>query len=433
MKFAKAILLVVVLSFNAATGQVRQSPPIAQKTENIQDLIEEALSKNPAIAVEFHKMEAARARVPQAGALMDPELTFKLMEIPGTDFNNASFANIELMQVIAFPSKLSAQRSIAELLIEHAHHDHMETVLGVIADVKSMVAMLWFARESKAINESNRELMTKVLKSAETAYTVGRASQQEVLKTKIELAKISVTDSKIQEQIIAAESKLRSLLNRSASTPIGTIEPAAGPVALPTVGQLLAYAHENRPMLLHDSLNVLEKQLNIGLMKKEYLPDFKVSLEYVRMPVMMANRWSISAGITLPFAPWTIAKASSKVQEAEAEQLMSSAMYTASKNDLESQVRSGYASLEALANELVTLQSTILPQSRQSISLLLTEYETGTTSYLMLLDGYRMYNEMRLDFAMARMNYQETLASLERSVGVSDIQFVASFRKDHHQ
>jgi hypothetical protein len=44
-----------------------------------------------------------------------------------------------------------------------------------------------------------------------------------------------------------------------------------------------------------------------------------------------------------------------------------------------------------------------------------------------------MYNEMQLDLAMALMNYQETLASLERSVGVSDLQYIASFRKDNHQ
>ena len=52
---------------------------------------------------------------------------------------------------------------------------------------------------------------------------------------------------------------------------------------------------------------------------------------------------------------------------------------------------------------------------------------------MMVLDGYRMFNEMQLDYAMAQMSYQETLASLERSVGVTDIQFVASFGKDHHQ
>ena len=433
MKYATAILLFVSLSLQAAIGQTARPAPVTPKVENLQDLIEEALSQNPDIAVELYKMQAAQAHIPQSGSLMDPELIFKLMEIPGTDFNKASFANIELMQVVPYPTKLSGQRTIAELLTVHAHHDHMEMVLGVISELKSSLAMLWFARESQAINESNKDLLAKVLRSAETSYTVGKTSQQEVLKTKIEFAKLSMNAEKIREQIINAESKLRTILNRKATIPFGVVDIARNPASLPTIDQLLAYARDNKPMLMHDSLNVVEKQLTVELMKKEFLPDFKFSLEYVRMPVMMENRWSISAGITLPFAPWTVAKTSSKVQEAEAEHMMLSAMYTASKNNIDAQIRSGYASLQALGNQIATLQNTILPQSRQSIELLITEYETGSGSYMMLLDGYRMYNEMRLDYAMATMTYQETLASLERSVGVSDIQFVGTIRKDIHQ
>ena len=433
MKYAKAILLLVVLTSRVALSQNAQQAPAALKEENLQELIEEALARNPEIGVETHKIEAARVHLPQAGALMDPELSFKLMEIPGTELHKAMYANIELMQVITFPTKLTTQRSIAELLVEHAHHDQMETVLGVIADLKSAMAMLWFARQSQEINESDNELLTKILRATETAYTVGKASQQEVLRTNIELARLSINEGKIREQIVTAESKLRALLNRPATMPIGRFDISRQPVVLPPIGYLLDYARDNKPMLVHDSLNVLEKQLTVGLMRKEYLPDFKFALEYVRMPVLMENRWSVSAGITLPFAPWTIAKTSSKLQEAEAEQMMLSSMYEASKNSVENQIRSGYASLQAIEKQLVTTQNTILPQVRQSIQILLTDYGTGNTSYLMLLDGYRMYNEMQLDFAMALMNYQETLAALERSVGVSDLQHAVPFRKDNQQ
>jgi cobalt-zinc-cadmium efflux system outer membrane protein len=433
MKIARAILLLVVLATRVAVSQSAQQTQATQREENLQDLIEEALSRNPEIGVGLYKMEAARLHEPQAGALMDPELDFKLMEIPGTELSKATYANIELMQVISFPTKLTAQKAIAELLTEHAHHDHMETVLSVIAGLKSMMAMLWFARQSESINDSDKELLTKILRAAETAYTVGKTSQQEVLRTNIELARVSINEARIHEQIASAESKLRALLNRPATVPIGRIQISDQPISLPSIDLLLEYSRANKPMLIHDSLNVLEKQLTVGLMKKEYLPDFKVALEYVRMPVMMENRWSVSAGITLPFAPWTITKTSSKIQEAEAERSMLSSMYTASKNSVESQIRSGYASLQSIEKQVLITRRTILPQLRQSIQLLLTEYETGKTSYMMLLDGYRMYNQMRLDFAMAVMNYQQSLASLERSVGVSDLQFISSFRKENHQ
>ena len=433
MKYAQAVLLLIVLLIPPVCGQELNSRTPAGRTENIQDLIEEAMSRNPGIAVGLHAMEATKAHEPQAGALMDPELTFKLMEIPGTDLNRASYANVELMQVVPFPGKLSGQREIAELLTEHAHHDHMETMLSVVADLKRTVAMLWFARESRQINQSSKSILTRILRSVETAYAVGQSSQQEMLKTNVELAKLEVEEARIGGAIASSESSLRAILNRKSGDPIGVVELPAFPSVIPSYEQLLACARENRPMLIHDSLNVLEKQMNIGLMKKDYLPDFKFSLEYVRMPVLMENRWSFSAGLTLPIAPWTIARTSSKVQEAEAERSMLSAMFESSKNNIAAQIRTEYETLRALRAQLNAFEKTMLPQTQQSIDLLLTEYETGTSSYMMLLDGYRMSNNMNLEYAMTKMKYEETLADLEHAIGVTDIRMLATIGKDGSQ
>jgi outer membrane protein TolC len=144
----------------------------------------------------------------------------------------------------------------------------------------------------------------------------------------------------------------------------------------------------------------------------------------------MENRWSISAGISLPFAPWTLSKTSSRVQEAEAEQLMLSSAYASSKNMVHSEITSKHAALSSLESQLRQLENVVLPLLTQSIDLLLTEYETGHTSYLMVLDGYKMYNDMKRERAMAIMNYHQTMAGLEREVGVTDIHFVSVFGKE---
>jgi outer membrane protein, heavy metal efflux system len=431
MKYASAILLYLALFFGEARAQsIFERPAVSQK-ENLPSLIAEALSQNPDIAAEMHKMDAAVRRVPQSGALDDPELIFKLMEIPGTKFNEAMYANIELMQMIPFPTKLSARRSLGNLLSEHAHHDHMEKIVQVVADLKIAVAMLWYSRESLSINETNQELLKRILKVTETSYSVGKATQQEVLKTKIEIAKLVADEAGLREKITAAETMIRRLLNRSAEVPVGHID-LESPTTLPPLTDLLNYAEHHKPMLIHDSLNVVEKEMIVRLMRQEYLPDLKLSLEYVRLPMTMENRWSVSAGITLPFAPWTLSKASSRVQEAEAEQLMLSSMRTSSKNMIQSEIRNKYASLEALESQLHQIRDVMLPLLVQSIDLLLTEYETGQTSYLMVLDGYRMYNEMRNDQAMTIMKYHETIAGIEREVGVIDILSISGSGKEQH-
>jgi outer membrane protein, heavy metal efflux system len=428
MKYAYAILLSVMSFVGVAFTQAKPELPIQLPEEELQSLIDEALSQNPDIAAEYYKMEAAVQRIPQTGALDDPELVFKLMEIPGTRLNEAMYANVELMQMIPFPTKLSARRSIANLLSEHAHHDHMEKVVQIVSELKTALAMLSYAREASTITAENQQVLMKILNVSETAYTVGKSTQQEVLRTKIELAKLTTDQAGNLEQIATAENMVRRLLNRSGNVLVGRFDLGTiGP--LPPVSILISYAERNRPMLIHDSLNVVEKEMNVRLMKQEYIPDLKLSLEYVRLPMTMENKWSISAGITLPFSPWTLSKASSRVQEAEAEQHMLASMYISSKNMSQTEIRNKCAVITSLTTQIHQLKDSVIPMLTQSIELLLTDYSTGRTSYPMVLDGYRMYNDMRRELAMTTMKYHQTISSLEREIGVTDIRSVVGMGK----
>lgn len=433
MKYAQSLLLVALIFTSVSVAQRSASTRDAVREESLAALINEALLQNPDLAVERYRIEAAQQRIPQESALPDPELIFKMMEIPGLDFGNATFVNLELMQMVPFPSKLSTRRAMAELLATHANNGHRERTVMIAAEVKMAVASLWYAREVLALNQANQDILRKILKAAETAYAVGNASQQELLKSNIELAKTISEETMLRSRALGAENKLRELLNRPASIGIGEVSLGSERITLPSVEKLLASSTLRRPMLVDDSLNIVEKQLALSLMKQEYLPDLKFSLEYVRMPMAMENRWSVTAGITLPFSPWTLGKASARVQEAEADKRMSESMYISKKNSVAAAIRTLYEEAIGTARQLDIYERSILPQLRQSISLMLTDYETGKTSYLMLLDSYRMYNEGIMGSAMAHMQYAEAIAELEREVGVTSISALSSPGKEDLQ
>jgi outer membrane protein TolC len=292
-------------------------------------------------------------------------------------------------------------------------------------------ADLRYARRALDLNRRNQQFLGQIVTAATTQYSVGRASQQDVLKSTIELAKLKAQGEAVKQEATSAESMLRAILNRPSESPIGTLDDEKSEPVSASVDDLVAYALKYRPMLVHDSLNVYESGLNLDLMKQEYLPDFKLSLEYVRMPVLMENRWSVSAGITIPFAPWTLSKASSRVQEATEDRLSLAATFEASKRMVEAQVKDNYAKVIAYQYEMNAYEKTILPQTDQSLQSLLREYQTNQTSFLMLLDSYRMYQDAEMEAAMARMKYEEALASLERSIGSTDFLAISIEPKDN--
>lgn len=401
------------------------------EAEDLQFLIIEAMQKNPRIAADVARMELMERRIPQASALDDPQFTYKLMEFPGTRFSEPVYQNFELMQMIMFPTKLSTKKAIAKIQAEHAHHDHLETILDVTSQVKVAYAMLWAARTRLAINQENQRLLQQILQAAQTQYAVGNVTLQDVLKTNIELAKQKSQEAAIQQEIAAAESMLRALLLRPTDVPIGPIHLDALEPITQTPETFIAYAFANRPMLLHDSLSVVEGDLMVSLMKQEYLPDFRVSLERVTMPTIGMKSWTVMAGISIPFAPWTLSKASARVQEATAERAMRTSMFTSSKSMVEADIRKTYASVKALEVQVQSFERTIIPQTQQSLQALLAEYQTGKTNYLMLIDGFRMYEEMKMEATMARMNYEQERAKLERATGVIDLSIIPSSTKEN--
>ncbi len=424
------IVRIFILLFLGFTGS---RPSYSQEREEMQWLILEAMSNNPEITAELHKMKMFEERIPQAGALEDPQFTYKLMEFPGLRFGNAAYQNFELMQMVMFPTKLSLRRDIARIKAEHAHHEHLEKVLDVVARVKSSSAMVWAARTNVEINEEIVRLLEQILEAAQARYAVGKASQQDVLKTNIELIKTRTSVASLREEVRSAESMLRALLNRLPTAEIGTIDPGPFRRLGATLEELLTFARHNRPMLVHDSLSVVEGAYMVSMARQEYVPDLRFSLERVTMPEMGVKTWTVMAGITIPFAPWTLAKASARVEEARADRAMRESMFLASRNMVEAGVREAYAKVKSLEVQVVALDSAIVPQSFQSLLSLLTEYQTGAASFIMLLDSYRMYQDMRMEATMTRMNYEIALSQLERQVGVVDLWAIPSSKKENKQ
>lgn len=392
-----------------------------QKQEALPALMNEAIQHNPEIAAEQSRVTMMKERIPQAGALADPEFTFTQMEFPGLQWNQAMYQNFELMQMIMFPTKLSTQKNIASAAASSAQWGHTAKVVDILAQVQSAYAMLWDARTRLAINLENQQLLEQILRTAQTQYSVGQASQQDVLKTSVELAKARSDEAVIRQEITSAESMMHAVLNRPGSIPIGMVTMDSLGTVRHSLASLLQYSHDHHPMLSQDSLSIVESDLMVSMAQQEYIPDFKISVTRETQPMIGVNTWTVMAGITIPFAPWTLGKASARVQEARADHSMRQSMLHANRNMIESAIRDSYARVKAYETQVRAFEQSILPQSKQSLLSSLGEYQSGRSSYLMLLDSYRMNQDMRMEATMARMKYETEIANLLKQVGVIDI------------
>ena len=391
------------------------------RTIELGKLVDEALARNPEIKAALHQMIALDAKVPQATGLPDPELTYMREQMPGFSFKNAMMERIELMQMIHFPSKVSKMAEIAEIQADHAHHEHLEKVNEVIAKLKGGYVELWFVQQSVALNAETVRLLRQLANAVRTRYSVGDAPQPEVLKAYVELSRMENQAFVLRQKELSTKAMLMGILDRRPEDTLDTATLPEEVLFTASLDTLESLALQVRPMLVHDSMMVEEAQAMLSLTKREYLPDLKLAVQYVRIPETDFRGWSLIAGISIPFAPWTLGKAGGRVEEATETVNRNLAAFRASRAMVLAGVRDLYYRAQGEKRQMEMYRGTILPQARQSFQASLIGYQTGKTDFLMLLDSHRTLVDLTLESLMARMQFEQSVAELERTVGVENV------------
>ncbi len=352
-------------------------PPGAADTTLLHDIVEEALDRNPDIEAARRQMDVAGARIPRESSLPAPELVFMREGMPSFRYSEAMFSRIELMQVIPFPAKLSAQREIAEIDASHAHHDHMEKEFDVLFRVKAAYAELWYLQQSIGLARRNGAVLREALGVVRARYAAGRAGQPEVLKASVESARNDNLLVSLRQQELASKSTIMAILDRAEGDTIGTAVMADSLALDVSPDTLVARAMEYRPMLQHDSLVVARQRVMLSAARSDYLPDFRIGVQYMTAPLTGFNGWTVTAGITLPFAPWSLAARGAKVDESEAGIGMAEAVLFASRANVRAEIRDRYSRAAADREQAETYRTTMLPAAEASLRTALAAYRSG--------------------------------------------------------
>ncbi len=393
----------------------------ASDTLRLNDLVLEALRRNPDLKAFEYNRDLMEIRVEGTGLLEDPELTYMRDEMPNFRWGDAMFSRIELMQRIPFPGKLSTQSVIAQIQAEHAHHEHMEKANEVLAKLRSAYFELWFTQQAIVLNRENARLLQKFTTIAQTRFGVGEAPQQDVLKAYVEIAKVDNQLVELRQQELTAKAMLRALLNRPPSDTLGIAVVPDKTIELPSQDTLQFLAQRFRGMLLHDSLSVEQEREMLSLARKEYLPDFKFGVEYATPPRSTLNLWTVSASVSLPITPWGLKRTGTRVEEAAIAIDRARETLTNSRNMVHSNINALYVKAKAFQEQLRNYTSIIIPQSERSLQASMIAYQTGKTDFLMLIDAYRTLVELSMEKLMLRMQFEQAVAELKREVGYAGV------------
>ena len=391
----------------------REGPPLSLRAA-----IEETLAKNPDLLALHKEVETMRFRPAQARSLGAPMLEAQIWQWPLNTLNPADTNMYMFMVTQDLPGrgKRALRAAAAEKDAALAGADVDVRARQLVDEVKQQYAALFVARKAIEIHLASADLLRQFADVSQAKYSTGRISQQDVLKSVVELSKLHDDLIQFHQQADAARFHLNVLMNREADSPIGPLMDGTEQTLVAPAVDLQRVALDQQPELRMARVQVEQAEAQLKVARSESRPDFSITGGYMLMP-NMTDAWMGRVGVTWPKAPWARGRVDARVAEATAVVDTAKARQAAVESAIRLAVAEAYVRVKAAEQRAALLRTTILPQSHQTLDVSRVAYQTDRVDFLALIENQRTLLDAELDYFRALSDRAQALADLERAIG----------------
>ena len=394
--------------------------PVAQVLL-LDDVIREALQKNPEAQSALHAINALRLHVPQVKALPDPMVSAgwagNLAPFSVMRGDNSSYRGLTVSEQFPYPGKLKLRGEIASKEAEAAQADYEAIRRRVSAEVKAAYYDYFYYDQAIQTTERNKELLEKLSKIAEARYRVGKAMQADVLRSQVEISLLIEKLTVLEQQRATAQARLNVSMVRSPESPLppaAEVQPAALRYSL---DELYALAAANDTSVLQNKTMVEKGQLGVALAQREYRPDIGVSYMYQQRSAL-PDMNGITVSVNIPV--FYKSKQRQGVAEATETLLSAEKMRDNRLNEVRFELKQQYLGAKASERLLTLYSKGVVPQSSLALESSMASYQVGSVDFLSLLANFTTLLDYEMDYYLQLADYQTALARIEVLTG-SDV------------
>lgn len=389
----------------------------------LDDLIKEAVANNPEIKAMQDAFKAAEQTIKQAVSLQDPNLSAGYFTRNPETRVGPQIGKYGISQKFPFFGKLTLRGKVAAKERDIAYEKYEAAVQEVIKSLKHSFYDLYWIRKSTDITNEIKDLLNELEKVAESKYSTGIASQQDVMKAQVEISKLMAKLYTLAEQEVTLQEKMNTLLNRPVETPIGKIESFAFTEFPYSLEKLLSLSEQYRQELKAASLSIDKHTEMVALKKKDYFPDFTLGVDFIDVGSGKTSAfndgqdsWMGKFAVNVPI--WR-RRIKASVNEAKNQLSSSENIYQNVKNRVSFQLKDALFQLQTCKELLNLYENALIPQAEESLKASQSGYETGKADFLDLIDSERVLLNFKIAYYRSVSNYEKYIATLERAVGTN--------------
>ncbi len=180
----------------------------------------EAANNNPGLKAKFSAYMAALEKIPQVGALPDPQITFGYFIQPVETRIGPQKARISASQMFPWFGTLGARKDVATEMAKSKYEQFQEAKSRLFYDVKSTWYNLYFTQKAMDITKENIDILTTFRKLALIKVESGLASSVDVLRVEMEKADLENQLALLKDNYFAMQTGFNNLLNIHEQRPV---------------------------------------------------------------------------------------------------------------------------------------------------------------------------------------------------------------------
>lgn len=379
-----------------------------------------AMAANPEIAVAARRVAVAEAHLPAAGALDDPVAMYRGWGVPLSkpwDFNQAQNM-FSLSQSLPGTGKRALRSSIAQSDVDVAKAQLAEVRIEVQVRVRKAFDDLLLADQEMQIHKEHVGIAKQAIEAARIKYTVGKVSQQDILKAQVELTALGEHMIRFDRDAGVARARLNTLMGRNANATLDLRGQFAVLAELPSAQTLEAAALQSRPDLVAARDAAERSHKEKALAKRTYVPDFTVSGGYMLMAPSSSfrNNYMVEGSMTLPWL--NRRKNNGEIAEATARATEQDAELADLRVAAFGQIQDALVEAQAAQKFALLYHDQLLPQAEATLQSSVIAYENDKTDFLNLLDSQMTVIDIDLAWVQSLRDFDTRLADLELATGV---------------
>jgi cobalt-zinc-cadmium efflux system outer membrane protein len=206
MKMIRKILYILTLLAMVAGSQ-------AHAQDRLDSYLVEAAENNPGLKGEFSEYMAALQKVPQVGALPDPQITFGYFIQPVETKLGPQRARISVSQMFPWFGTLGTREDAATEMARSKYEQFREAKSRLFYDVKSTYYNLYFTQKAIKITNENLTILNTFYKVSLIKVEAGMASSVDVLRVEMEIADMENQLILFGDNLNAQRIQFNNLLN----------------------------------------------------------------------------------------------------------------------------------------------------------------------------------------------------------------------------